>query len=143
MAEEEFDWKSHGLPDDKELAERDARMKKTEEEGIKNTLKHFDRIRDKLFQFNNILIAGYFALAKIVNSISLSNILFPIINLGILLYIEYRMMEKSRFESNITEKTEEEINAWGTSISKTNKYSKRIILTTAIVTVIFLYYLLK
>ena len=41
--------KEHGLMTDKKLQEMDLRWKKTEEEGLKNTLKHFDRIHDKLF----------------------------------------------------------------------------------------------
>ena len=43
----------------KEIDQIDQKLSQIEEEGIKNTLKHFDRIHDKLFTFNNILIAGY------------------------------------------------------------------------------------
>lgn len=143
MAEKEFDWQSYGLPEDKEIEERDTRMKKTEEDGIKNTLKHFDRIHDKLFQFNNILIAGYFVLAKLEKSVALSNILVPVANLCFLIFIEFRMMEKSRFESNIKQKTLEEINKWGASIQNTNLFSFLAITTTFIVTCIFLYLFLR
>ena len=79
---------------EKELSEMDQRFKKTEEEGLKNLLKHFDRIHDKLFTFNNILIAGYFALSKLENKISLSFIMLPIANFIILLFIEYKKGER-------------------------------------------------
>ena len=44
---------------DEELEEIDKNFKKTEEDGVKNILRYFDRIHDKLFTFNNIMIAGY------------------------------------------------------------------------------------
>lgn len=89
---------------DEELAEIDANFKKHEEEGAKNILKYFDRIHDKLFNYNNILIAGFFTLSKIDDSVSVKTIFIPIANLIFLIYVEYRMMEKSRFESRITQK---------------------------------------
>lgn len=117
-------------------------FRKTEEEGAKGILKHFDRIHDKLFTFNNILIAGYFALTKFNENISSFNILIPIANLCLLIYIEYRMMEKSRFESKITQKPLEEIEKWNKSINKINLYSLLTIGTTLIVTIVFLVFLL-
>lgn len=118
------------------------RMKKTEEEGLKNILKYFDRIHDKLFTFNNILIAGFFALSKIDNSISVKTIFIPIANLMVLIYVEYRMMGKSRYESEIMQKPMEELEKHGKDIDKTNLYSLLTILTTLIVTTFFLYYLI-
>ncbi len=134
--------REHELMTDKELSEIEQRFKKTEEEGLKNLLKHFDRIHDKLFTFNNILIAGYFALSKLEKTLSLFAILIPITNLIILLFIEYKMMEKSRFESEITKKPMREISKWGKSIERTTQYSLLAIITTTIVTIIFLRYLL-
>jgi hypothetical protein len=134
--------KKHGWMTDKELLEMDQRWKKTEEEGLKNTLKHFDRIHDKLFNFNNILIAGYFALSKITKDISLATILIPLANLVVLLYIEYKMMKKSRFESNITNQPPSEIDKWGKSITRTNQYSLLAIVSTSVVLLIFLKYLM-
>lgn len=134
--------KQQGWLTDKELQDMDQRFKKTEEEALKNMLKHFDRIHDKLFNFNNILIAGYFALSKLEKEISLATIFIPIANLIVLLYIEYKMMEKSRFESSITQKTSKEIESWGKRITRTNQYSLLAICSTSIVTVWFLYYLL-
>ena len=126
-----------------EVGEILKNAKKREEEGVKNILKYFDRIHDKLFTFNNILIAGYFALAKLDNSVSKSSILIPIANLAFLVFIEYRMMEKSRFDANITQKNQHDIGKYGKAIKKTNLFSFLTILSTLFVTCVFLRYLLK
>jgi hypothetical protein len=127
---------------DKRVAETMENMKKTEEEGLQNTLKHFDRIHDKLFDFNNILIAGYFALSAIKHDVPIKSILIPIINMLFLIFIEYRMMEKSRFQSDIRNKRQDEITKWGKGIAKTNLYSLFIIITTFVVIGVFLWYAL-
>ncbi len=125
-----------GLKSDKEIFQN---FQRTEREGIQNILKYFDRIHDKLFMFNNILIAGYFALSQFFESFSIYGIIVPLLNLGLLLIIEYRMMEKSRFESEITKKTSEEIEKNGLSINKTTRYSLYSIISTTIVVGIFIY----
>ena len=137
--EEKFDWEEHDLMTDKELDEIDENFKRAEIEGVQNILKYFDRIHDKLFTFNNILIGGYFALSQIYDSFSIYGIIVPLINLAILLFIEYRMMEKSRFEANVRKKTTEEIKRHGISSTKTNLYSLLAIITTTIVVGIFIY----
>ncbi len=116
---------------------------KVEYDGKRDILKYFDRIHDKLFNFNNILIAGFFTLSNFKSDVIVETILFPLINLVFLIYIEYKMMEKSRFESQIKTKNNDEINKNGNSISKTNKYSLNIIFSTSIVMIIFLYNLFK
>lgn len=136
---DKIDWKKLGLMTDEELDEIDKNLRKTEEEGVKNILKYFDRIHDKLFTFNNILIAGYFALVKLVDSISPLTIIVPVLNLGFLVYLEYRMMEKSRFEANLRSKNKSQIDKHGLSINKTNLYSLLAIGSTAGVTMYFLY----
>jgi len=136
---EKINWEELGLMSDEELDQIDQNFRKTEEEGVKNILRYFDRIHDKLFTFNNILIAGYFALSKLVDSISSINIIIPIINLGFLIYIEYRMMNKSRFEADVRKKSKEQLDKHGISINKTNLYSLSAILSTFIVTLYFLY----
>lgn len=127
---------------DEELKRIDDNIRKTEEEGLKNILRYFDRIHDKLFAFNNILIAGYFALSKTDSTVPVISILVPIGNLIFLLFIEYRMMEKSRFEAQITKHPMSEIKKYGKSIKVTNLYSLLTIGTTAIVTGVFLFYLI-
>jgi hypothetical protein len=137
--EEESDWEKRELMTDKELDEIDENFKRSEIEGVQNILKYFDRIHDKLFTFNNILIGGYFALSQIYDSFSIYGIIIPLINLAILLFIEYRMMEKSRFEADVRNKTSEEIKKHGLSINKTNLYSLFAILTTTVVVGVFIY----
>jgi hypothetical protein len=127
---------------DKEFEEAIAKHNKIVEEGQKNIIKYFDRIHDKLFNFNNIIIAGFFALSKIENTVPLWTILVPIINLMFLVYIEYRMMETGRFAANSGDKTLDEIKSNGKSISKTNLFSLLTILTTFITTCFFLYTLI-
>ncbi len=136
---EKIDWEKLGLMSDEELDQIDKNFRKTEEEGVKNILRYFDRIHDKLFTFNNILIAGYFALSKLVDTISTLNIIIPIINLGFLIFIEYRMMNKSRFEADVRNKTKQQIENHGLSINKTNLYSLSTIVSTFFVTLYFLY----
>ena len=136
---EKIDLEEQDLMTSKKLDEIDENIKQLEVEGIQNILKYFDRIHDKLFTFNNILIGGYFALSQIYDSFSIYEILIPLINLGILIFIEYQMMEKSRFEADIKNKTSREIENYGTSINKTNLYSLLTILATTIVAVIFIY----
>lgn len=115
----------------------------TEEQGKKNILKYFDRIHDKLFTFNNIMIAGFFTISKIDNNISIKNILIPIFNLIFLIFIEYRMMELSRAESNIKRMPISELpKKLYKRYNSVTLYSLGSIITTAIVTGIFLYYIL-
>jgi len=126
---------------EKEMAERDARFAKTEEEGLKNILKYFDRIHDKLFSVNTVYIAGFIALIKISDKVYPLFILVPILNMLYLIWIEYRMLQKSRFESMVTQKTQNEINQWGKDIQKTNLLSLISIILTLIVAIIFVYLL--
>lgn len=126
----------------KEQERIEKNFTRTEEEGLKNILKHFDRIHDKLFVFNNILIAGFFALSRVDNLIPVKTILIPILNLCFLIFIEYEMMEKSRFESSIKSQPFDKYEAHGRSVLRTNLYSLVSIFTTLIVTVVFLCYLI-
>jgi len=127
------------LKSDNESDKIEENLRRIELEGIQNVLKYFDRIHDKLFTFNNILIAGYFALSQFYDTISIYGILIPIANLGILLVIEYRMMERSRFESNVREHPLEKIKRQRISINRTNRYSLYTIASTSIVVIIFIF----
>ncbi|WP_052670544.1 hypothetical protein [Draconibacterium sediminis] len=124
---------------EKEMNEIHENFKRSEIEGAQNILRYFDRIHDKLFTFNNILIAGYFALSQFFESFSVYGIIIPLLNLALLIIIEYRMMEKSRFDSQVTKKTSEEINKNGTNINKTTRYSLYSIISTSIVVIIFIF----
>lgn len=135
--------KSQGLMTPTELSAMDSRLQKIEEEAHKNMLKHFDRLHDKLFTFNNILITGYFVLSRLDAGVSSLSIVIPMLNLSILLYIEYRMMNNSRIQSTITQQNKIQMDKWKKSINNTNLYSLLSILTTTAVTGWFLYYLLR
>jgi hypothetical protein len=113
---------------------------KTAEKGQENILRYFNRIHDKLFMFNNILIAGYFALSQFDINVSIKTIIIPIINLVYLIFLEYKMMELSRSEANVKNIP---INNLGKQLfSKYNKvtlFSFGAILSTIFVTGYFLY----
>lgn len=127
---------------DEEPDEIDLNIRRIEIEGVQNIIKYFDRIHDILSTFNNILIGCFFALANFTNQIPKWTVVIPIANLAILLIVEYRMMEKSRFEANIRNKNSLQIAAHGLSVKRTNLYSLLIIISTALVTISFLYVLL-
>lgn len=113
----------------------------TEKKGMTNIMKYFDRIHDKLFAFNNILIAGYFALTQLIVGVSSTIILFPIINMVILIFIDIRMMNTSRFFADIGNKNESDINENKSKLDSTNLLSLFSVITTFVVTLVFLFHL--
>lgn len=128
----------------KEADEIIQNIKEQEKQGLCDILRYYDRIHDKLFSFNNMLIAGYFVIIAIPNS--LTNpwwILLPIFNMLNLVFVDYEMMEESRFESTIMSNPEEEIQKSGKRISKTIWRSLFTIISTLIVTFVFVVQLLK
>jgi len=130
----------HQVPGEieKGLKASNEKWSRIEEEGVKNILKHFDRIQDKLFTFNNILIAGYFVMAKFEHHGSLKMILIPIANMIFLFAIEFIMLERSRFQSKIKSLPFDENNRRYEHADKATLVSILIILSTTIVTGIFL-----
>jgi hypothetical protein len=81
----------------------------------------FDRIHDKVFNFNNIMIAAYMALGTFpVDSpiLQLWTVIFPIINLIFLIFIEVRQMEIHRFAANEMKWTSKEREEFGERIHK-------------------------
>lgn len=127
----------------KEAEESMSRFKAIEEQGKEKILYYFDRIHNNLFVFNNLLIAGFFTLAQLKVSVSNWTIIIPIVNMWFLIYIDYRLMEKSRFESDITNKPNSELDKYGKSISRTTLISLLAIITTFSITAVFIYLLLK
>ena len=127
----------------KEIEKTMASMEKKAYDGTRDILKYFDRIHDKLFVFNNIMIVGFFTLSKLKDNVPVELIFVPLINLVILIYIEYKMMQKSRFEAGILDVNFEEITKLGNMISKTNNYSLLSIFSTFVVTLFFIFNLLK
>ena len=81
----------------------------------------FDRIHDKVFNFNNILIGVYLVLGTFPNDspkLNIWTVVFPIINLVYLVYIDIRQMEIHRFASREQEWTSVEREEYGKRISK-------------------------
>ncbi|MGI4727798.1 MAG: hypothetical protein ACRYGB_04425 [Janthinobacterium lividum] len=86
----------------------------------------FDRIHDKVLDFNNILIGAYLVLGTFPSEspkLKLWTIIFPIINLMYLIYIEIRQMEIHRFASKEHEWTVKERNEYGRRINKQTNLS--------------------
>lgn len=81
----------------------------------------FDRIHDKVFNFNNILIGVYLVLGTFPNNSPILNIwtvIFPIVNLVYLVYIDIRQMEIHRFASREQEWTSKDHEEYGSRIKK-------------------------
>ncbi len=127
----------------KEVEETMAHFKAIEENGKEKILHYFDRIHNNLFVFNNLMIAGFFTLSQLKISVSAWTIIIPILNLWFLIYIDYRLMEISRIESKITSISKSDIDKYGRAISKTTLISLLAIITTFLITVIFIFLLLK
>jgi len=109
--------------------------------GKQDITKYFDRIHDNLFTFNNMLIAGYFALIQLKVDISKFVILIPIVNLAIFIFIDYLMMEYSRANANIGETLVDKIPEIGKKSERATQLSFITIVTTLIVTIVFICYL--
>lgn len=91
-----------------------------------------------------MLIAGYFVIIAMPNStMSPWWMILPIINMLHLVFVDYEMMEKSRFDSNIMNKSEKEIYQYGKRISKTTLRSLFTIISTLTTTIIFLIQLIN
>ena len=128
----------------KEADEMINNFKEQEKQGLRDILRYYDRIHDKLFSFNNMLIAGYFVIIAMPNS--QTNpwwILLPIFNMLNLVFVDYEMMEKSRFESAIMSKSQKEIQNHGNRIIKSTWRSLFTIISTLIVTFVFVIQLIK
>ena len=81
----------------------------------------FDRIHDKAFNFNSILIGVYLVLGTFPSEYPVLNIwtvVFPIINLIYLIYIDIRQMEIHRFTSKEQEWATVERENYGKKINK-------------------------
>lgn len=127
-----------------ELHKLDESFKRTEDEGISNTIKYFDRLHDKLFNLNNLMIAAYIAIIVLPNiKASMYCIIIPFINMIILLYIDYRMLKNYRIQSNITKLNYLQIMDLQQFSHRTNLISLFSIVTTLITIIVFLIQLLN
>ena len=91
------------------------------EQALNQIQNSFDRIHDKVFNFNNILIGVFLVLATFPSGSPILNIwavFFPIINLIFLIIIDVRQMEIHRFASKEQEWTSKERDKYGKKISQ-------------------------
>lgn len=111
------------------LSETDKLIEKSDrrvEHSLNQIQNTFDRIHDKVFNFNNILIGAYLVLGTFPDNspkLKLWTVIFPILNLIFLIYIDFRQMEIHRFASNEQEWTNSERNEYGTRINKQTRLS--------------------
>ena len=84
------------------------------------------------------MIAGFFTLSQLKVNVPVWMIIIPLINLWFLIYVEYRMMEKSRFESNIMSQPKSKLDKYGKSINRTTLISLLSIIASLVVTIVFL-----
>lgn len=81
----------------------------------------FDRIHDKVFNFNNILIGAYLVLGTFPSDspkLQLWTIIFPILNLVFMIFIDIRQMEIHRFASKEQDWTDKERESYGKKINQ-------------------------
>lgn len=66
-----------------EVDEITKKFEEQEKQGQRDILRYYDRIHDKLFSFNNMLIAGYFVIIAMPHSnMSPWWMILPIINVS-------------------------------------------------------------
>ena len=90
---------------------------------IQNSL---DRIHDKTFNFNTMLIGAYLALSTFPNNapkIQLWTIIFPILVLVLLIWLDIFQMEIYRFASREKEWVRKDLEEHGKKIKKHTRYS--------------------
>ncbi len=89
------------------------------EQSTRQIQNSFDRIHDKIFNFNNIMIGAYLVLGTFPTEspiLPLWTIIFPIVILIYLVIIEIRQMEIHRFASNEKNWTEADRTKFGKKI---------------------------
>ena len=81
----------------KECEDIFKRFDNVEERAKGEIVKYFDRIHDKLFAYQLFFLAGYISLIAIPSiRISVWWLLIPVLCVGRLVYIDWRMMEQNR-----------------------------------------------
>ena len=90
---------------------------------IQNT---FDRVHDKIFNFNNILIGAFLVLGTFPNEtphVKLWTIIFPIFNMAFMIYIDIKQMEIHRYAAGEQEWNNTEREKYGQKINKQTRLS--------------------
>ena len=128
-------------------AEGDKLIEKAKKQGEDASNKiqtSFDRIHDKLFTINSVLVASYFGLGKFPSEQSVVNlwlVILPIITLFFLVFLEQQQMEIHRHASNrMNWKNDYDMNKYGKMIKNQNLKS---LLAIAITFILFIYLAIK
>ena len=96
------------------------KVEKRVEHSLNQIQVSFDRIHDKVFNFNNIMIGAFLILGTFPSHspiLKLWTVIFPIINLIYLIVIDVRQMEIHRFASREMEWTSIERENFGRKIN--------------------------
>lgn len=117
------------------------KVNRIELEGKNDAIKYLDRIHDNLMNYNNMLIAGFFALTQLQSSVPKWLIAVPVLNLLLILWINYRQMQQNRIAATFSSHHVSVLAANNKYISITNFFSKLSLLYTLVVTVMFFFYL--
>ena len=119
------------------IAEGDRLIKKAEKEGddaSKSIQSSFDRIHDKVFTINGILVASFFGLGKFPTDKPIINLwlaVLPILVLGYLVFLEQRQMEIYRHASQrMNWNLDTDVVKYGRMINKQNLRSLFAIILT-------------
>ena len=122
---------------DELTADTERLIKKAEKEGDEAATKiqsSFDRIHDKLFSVNSILIAAFVGFGKFPSENPIFNIwvaLLPLLSIFYLIYLEQRQMEVYRHASQrMNWNLATDVEKYGRMISKQNLRSLFAILMT-------------
>lgn len=127
-----------------EIEEMDKKLSRYEDYNSKEIVKYFDNMHNKLFAFQLFFIAGYISLIAI-DTVSLSPwwLIIPISCVGRLIYIDYSIMNKCRQLSQFKSLSEDQRNQVFKGIDNTNKLSLEVILETVLLTILFMWFLIK
>ncbi|MFA6276374.1 MAG: hypothetical protein WC622_06470 [Pedobacter sp.] len=126
------------MSDTYKLLDKSDRRVENSLDQIQNT---FDRIHDKIFNFNNVLIGAFLVLGTFPNDaphVKLWTIIFPILNMVFMIYIDYRQMEIHRYAAGEQEWNSLERDEYGNKI----KRQTRLSLFSLFLSVLCLFYLI-
>lgn len=94
-----------------------------EDEGRKGVFKYLDRIHDKLFNLNNLVIATYVALLGFKKIEGTWFLIIPVLNLIYLLYVDYSFADVSRMEARIRNHSRKTIDSAYKNITRNSMFS--------------------
>lgn len=116
---------------DKTIAKIEAR----EEYAVQQIQNSFDRLHDKVFNFNNITLGAFLVLGTFPEKkplVSLWTAIFPLFILVFMMFLDWRQMEIHRYSSNETKWTDSERNEYGRKIDKQSLLSLLALIASGI-----------